>query len=99
IPSVEAISNSIVEVIMRYLKSCALILLLLVPQLTHAQDQFADPQRKQNLSAACPEIERRFATYMERLQPPGTVVGVIIDGELAWVKAAGLREKTNNAPV
>lgn len=30
---------------------------------------------------------------------PGAVVGVIIDGELAFVKAAGVREKTGDAPV
>jgi CubicO group peptidase (beta-lactamase class C family) len=61
--------------------------------------QFADPQRKQKLSAAFPEIERLFKSWMERAQPPGAVLGVIIDGELAFVKAAGVREKTNNAPV
>lgn len=84
---------------MRYFQTCVVVLLLLLPQLSHAQDQFSDPQRKQKLAAAFPEIERLFATFIERLQPPGAVVGVIIDGELVWVKAAGVREKSNNAPV
>ena len=84
---------------MRYVKTCALAVLLLVPQLIHAQNQFSDPQRKQKLATAFPEIERLFATFMERLQPPGAVVGVIIDGELVWVKAAGVRDTTNKAPV
>lgn len=84
---------------MRYLRFFALVLWLIAPQLTHAQNQFSDPQRKQKLAAAFPEIERLFSSYMERLQPPGAVFGVIVDGELVWVKAAGAREKTNNAPV
>jgi CubicO group peptidase (beta-lactamase class C family) len=84
---------------MRYLQTCALVLLLFLPQLTQGQNQFPDPQRKQKLAAAFPEIDRLFSSFMERLQPPGAVLGVVIDGELVWVKAAGVREKTNNAPV
>lgn len=84
---------------MRYVQTSALLLLLLLPQLTQAQDQFPDPQRKQKLADAFPEIDQLFRSWMERLQPPGAVVGVVVDGELVWVKAAGVREKTNNAPV
>jgi CubicO group peptidase (beta-lactamase class C family) len=86
-----------------------LFILLLVPQLVNAQKkvatgsvpppQFTDPQRKQKLAAALPEIEKLFGSFMERSQTPGAVLGVIVDGELVWVKAAGVREKTNNAPV
>src|SRR6185436_19758452 len=94
---------------MRSILICALLVVLIAPQLTFAQKrvatgtvpppQFADSQRKQKLAAAFPEIERLFKSWMERAQPPGAVLGVIIDGELAFVKAAGVREKTNNAPV
>jgi CubicO group peptidase (beta-lactamase class C family) len=94
---------------MRSIQIWALVIVLIVPQLTYAQKrvatgsvpppQFADPQRKQKLAAAFPEIEKLFKSWMERLQPPGAVLGVIIDGELVWVKAAGVRETTNNAPV
>src|SRR5687768_15865893 len=94
---------------MRSIQICALLISFVVPQLTHAQkriatgtvppSQFADPQRKQKLAAAFPEIERIFKSWMERSQAPGAVLGVIIDGELAFIKAAGVREKTNNAPV
>src|ERR1051325_10988386 len=90
-------------------QTCALLVLFLFPQLTHAQKriatgtvpppQFSDPQRKQKLAAAFPEIEKLFKGFMERSQAPGAVLGVIVDGELVWVKAAGVREKTNNAPV
>ena len=94
---------------MRCLQTCALLIFLLFPQLTHAQKritsgavpppQFSDPQRKQKLAAAFPEIEKLFKAFMERSQAPGAVLGVIVDGELVWVKAAGVREKTSDAPV
>ncbi len=61
--------------------------------------QFTDPQRKQKLAAAIPEIEKLFNSWMERLQPPGAVLGLIVDGELVWVKAAGVRQKSPDAPV
>jgi len=86
-----------------------LCLLLIVPQITNAQSrvatgkvppsQFADPQRKQKLAAAFPEIERIFKNFVERQQMPGAVVGVIIDGELAFVKTAGVRETPGDALV
>jgi CubicO group peptidase (beta-lactamase class C family) len=87
------------EVIMRRVQTFALLLLLFLPQLTLAQNQFPNPQRQQKLAAAFPEIDQLFRSWMERLQPPGAVLGVVVDGELVWVKAAGVREKTNNAPV
>ena len=86
-----------------------LFVLFLFPQLTNAQKriatgtvpppQFSDPQRKQKLAAAFPEIEKLFKTFMERSQAPGAVLGVIVDGELVWVKAAGVQEKTKDTPV
>jgi CubicO group peptidase (beta-lactamase class C family) len=82
---------------MRFVLVCALLLSVVPP--SHAQRQFADPQRKQKLAAAFPEIEKLFKSFMERSQAPGAVLGVIVDGELVFVKAAGVREKTSNAPV
>jgi len=94
---------------MRFIQLGILLILSLVPQVTRAQrrlasgtvppSRFADPQRKQKLAAAFPEIERLFKSFVERQQMPGAVVGVIIDGELAFVKVNGVREKTNDAPV
>jgi CubicO group peptidase (beta-lactamase class C family) len=88
---------------MHLARACTLVLIL-IPQFVYAQKQlppprFADAQRKQKLATAFPEIERLFQTFAERQQMPGAVLGIIIDGELAWVKTAGVREKTNNAPV
>jgi CubicO group peptidase (beta-lactamase class C family) len=84
-----------------------LCLFLIVPQIAQRRvatgtvppSQFADPQRKQKLAAAFPEMERIFKGFVERQQMPGAVVGVIIDGELAFVKTAGVREKPGDAPV
>jgi CubicO group peptidase (beta-lactamase class C family) len=91
------------------MKFLSVLLLLFISQFAYAQKrvatgsmpppQFTDPQRKQKLATAFPEIDKLFKSFMERSQTPGAVLGVIIDGELVWVKAAGVREKTGNAPV
>jgi CubicO group peptidase (beta-lactamase class C family) len=92
---------------MKDLISLLLLTLLLAP-VTQAQktrvatgsvppSTFKDPERKQKLAAAFPEIEKLFKASAERM--PGAVMGIIVDGELVWVKAAGIREAENKAPV
>ena len=61
--------------------------------------KFADPERKQKLAAVYPEVERLFKAYAERQQLPGAVLGIIVDGELVWVKAIGVRETKDKSPV
>jgi CubicO group peptidase (beta-lactamase class C family) len=61
--------------------------------------RFADPERGRKLAAAFPEIERLFNSWFERVHAPGAVMGIIIDGELVWVKSAGVRETKDRAPV
>lgn len=61
--------------------------------------RFADPERARKLATAFPEIERLFTNWVERQQMPGAVLGIIIDGDLVWVKAAGVRETNDRAPV
>jgi CubicO group peptidase (beta-lactamase class C family) len=61
--------------------------------------RFADPERGRKLAAAFPEIERQFTAWVERRRMPGAVMGVIVDGELAWVKAAGVQDTQTRAPV
>ena len=80
--------------------SLVLLVVLIAGSVAHAQKRvatgtappaaFADPNRKQKLAAAFPEIEKLFVSYAERM--PGAVMGIIIDGELVWVKAAGVRQ-------
>lgn len=91
------------------MRAVFLSVFLVIPQLTIAQrriatgtappPRFSDPERRQKLAAAFPEIERLFKNFVERQQMPGAVVGVIIDGELAFLKTAGAREKAGDAPV
>ena len=54
--------------------------------------RFADPERTRKLGEAFPEIERLFNSWFERVHAPGAVMGIIFDGELVWIKTAGVRE-------
>jgi CubicO group peptidase (beta-lactamase class C family) len=61
--------------------------------------RFADPDRARKLAAAIPEIERLFDEWMKREPAPGAVLGLIVDGDLVWVKGAGVRELDGKSPV
>jgi CubicO group peptidase (beta-lactamase class C family) len=61
--------------------------------------QFADPDRARKLTAAFPEVERIFTAWVQQRHMPGAVVGILIDGELAWVKTSGARVLDGRAPV
>jgi CubicO group peptidase (beta-lactamase class C family) len=63
------------------------------------QPKFSDPARAQKLAVAFPEIERLFTSWVERQHMPGAVFGIVIDGELVWVKTAGLQDLVKRAPV
>ena len=61
--------------------------------------RFADAERARKLAAAFPEIEQLFNRWVERQQMPGAVMGIIVDGELVWVKTGGVRETKDRSPV
>lgn len=61
--------------------------------------QFAAPARAKKLAAAFPEIEKLFNTWVERRRMPGAVLGIVVDGELVWVKTAGVQDTATKAPV
>jgi CubicO group peptidase (beta-lactamase class C family) len=61
--------------------------------------RFADPDRARKLAAAFPEIEKLFDTWFAARHVPGAVFGIIVDGELVWVKGNGVRETKDRAPV
>lgn len=61
--------------------------------------KFADSERGRKLASAFPEIERQFTDWVERRRMPGAAMGIIVDGELVWMKTAGVRERESNAPV
>ena len=60
---------------------------------------FADPDRKAKLAKAFPEIDKQVAAFMERAHVPGAAWGIIVDGELAHVGVAGMRELATRTPV
>ena len=63
-----------------------------------AQPRFTDPARAKKLATAFPDIDRAFTKWVAERHMPGAVFGVIVDGELAWVKAHGV-ETVGGAPV
>src|SRR6266850_2407780 len=61
--------------------------------------RFSDPERARKLAAAFPEIERLFNSWVERQHMPGAVFGIVMDGDLVWVKTAGVQDLESHAPV
>jgi CubicO group peptidase (beta-lactamase class C family) len=66
---------------------------------TLPEPRFADPDRARKLAAAFPEIEKMFLERVERQHMPGAVLGIIIDGQLVWVKSAGVADVKSRTPV
>jgi CubicO group peptidase (beta-lactamase class C family) len=60
---------------------------------------FTDPGRRTKLATAFPEIDRQIAAFMERTHVPGAAWGIVIDGELAHVGVAGVRELETKSKV
>lgn len=60
---------------------------------------FQDPQRVAKIKAAFPEIEKVFERYHNERGLPGSVWGVVVDGELVYVKSFGVRERKSNDAV
>ena len=60
---------------------------------------FTDPQRVEKLRSAFPEVDRLIKAFAERSRVPGIAYGIIIDGRLAHVGAAGHRNVRTKAPV
>lgn len=61
--------------------------------------RFTDPDRARRLAAAYPAIERILRDWTRRAHVPGAVLGVIVDGRLAWVTSTGVRDTGSNGPV
>jgi CubicO group peptidase (beta-lactamase class C family) len=69
------------------------------PKDTNPPAVFTDPDRRAKLAKAFPEIDKQVAAFMERAHVPGAAWGIIVDGELAHVGVAGLRELATKTPV
>lgn len=46
-----------------------------------------------------PQIDSSFISAVEKSHAPGAVLGIVIDGKLAYVKTVGVRDVATNAPV
>jgi CubicO group peptidase (beta-lactamase class C family) len=63
-----------------------------------ATSQTAAPQA-QSVGQLAPEIDALFVKFQEDANVPGIAYGVVRDGKLAYVKAAGVQELTDKRPV
>ena len=60
---------------------------------------FADPERAAKLATAFPEIDRTMREFAQRANVPGIAYGIVIDGRLAHIGVAGLRDVRAGAAV
>ena len=61
--------------------------------------RFMDPGRRAKLAAAFPEAARLFARFAEASKVPGIAYGILVDGELVYSGAVGVRDVVSKAPV
>jgi CubicO group peptidase (beta-lactamase class C family) len=61
--------------------------------------RFADPDRREKLAAAFPEIDRLFQEFAAKNHVPGAAWGVVIDGQLAHSGADGVLDIASKLPV
>jgi CubicO group peptidase (beta-lactamase class C family) len=61
--------------------------------------RFTDPERVRKLESAFQEVDQVFRRYASERKIPGMVWGVVIDGRLAHVESAGVRDRSSNAPI
>jgi CubicO group peptidase (beta-lactamase class C family) len=60
---------------------------------------FDDPARRAKLATAYPKLEEYFAGFYAKKKLPGLVVGLVIDGELAWSHGYGVKDLDGKSPV
>jgi CubicO group peptidase (beta-lactamase class C family) len=70
-----------------------------VPELRIPPPRFADGARAAKLRSAFPAIDAAFRDFIAREHIPGAAWGVVVDGALAHIATAGVRETTAKAPV
>lgn len=68
-------------------------------ELTAPPPRFISARRREKISAAFPEIREHFREFAETTNVPGLVFGIVVDGELAYADAFGVREIETGAPV
>src|SRR5277367_4068454 len=61
--------------------------------------RFTDPDRVRKLESAFPQVDQLFRRYASERKIPGMVWGVVIDGRLAHVESAGVRDRASKSPI
>jgi CubicO group peptidase (beta-lactamase class C family) len=84
---------------MRFAPLCGLLIAAAFAAERYPAPRFTDPDRARKLEAALPHVDEVFRRFAAERKIPGMVWGVVIDGRLAHVGAAGLRDRAKNAPV
>ena len=85
---------------MRFVLCCGLLAAaMLAGSDAYPPPRFTDPERVRKLESALPDVDRIFRDYAAERKIPGMVWGVVIDGRLAHVGSAGLRDRSSQDPV
>jgi CubicO group peptidase (beta-lactamase class C family) len=85
---------------MRFIWLCSfLATALLYASDAYPPPRFTDAGRVRKLESSLPEVDRIFKRYAAERKIPGIVWGIVIDGRLAHVGSAGVRDRSSNAPV
>jgi CubicO group peptidase (beta-lactamase class C family) len=64
----------------------------------YAPPGFTEPQRRQQVEAVLPEIDRRFRELAAEKHLPGLVYGIVLDGGLVHAKALGFANVERQLP-
>jgi CubicO group peptidase (beta-lactamase class C family) len=84
----------------RFVSICAIFATsLLFASDAYPPPRFTDPDRVRKLESAMPEVDQILRRFVADKKIPGMVWGVVIDGRLAHVESAGVRDRSSNAPV
>ena len=72
----------------------------LAPTVGRAEvEAFRDPDRKAKVIAALPKVEARLAAEVAARKLPGFAFGVVLDGQLVYVKGFGVADLDDKRPV
>jgi CubicO group peptidase (beta-lactamase class C family) len=61
------------------------------------QGSAADPRRAQRFSSLVPELDRLFTESVESSRVAGLAVGIVLDGQVVYVKGFGLQNRETQA--
>ena len=83
---------------MRFVPVCGFFAAaLLLASDAYPPPRFTDVERLRKLESALPEVDQIFRRYAADKKIPGMVWGIVIDGRLAHVESAGVRDRASAA--